>query len=281
MLAEGVETLVMPRNGKTLYGLVPAKRGHREPEGTIQVIDPTEVRGVEERGDRGRSLRDAAATDAGLLYVSGGGGDWSEVSVVDTTKTDGIVTRYGGIWNRSRVRLAPGGERLFVSSQGVSPGILETLFIPARIEDKPTQYKAAVDANHPLGGDFVVSPDGKYLLCKNGTVLRVSAQRDEDLKPVTKLEPFLAALVDTDTASLLLLTAEGQLRHYSYTDFKLLAARIGWASSAIRRCWMARRGGCISPRRGADRRRLTERPRGKGFGDVFSYDVRAVLGKGK
>ena len=33
-----------------------------------------------------------------------------------------------------------------------------------------------------LGGEFTISPDGKYLVCKTGTVLRLSEERDEDMR---------------------------------------------------------------------------------------------------
>ncbi len=217
---------------------------------------------------------DGTATDAGLLYVSGAGSDWSEVSVVDTVRADGIVARYGGVWNRSLVRLSPAGDRLFLSTQGVSPGSLESLFLPGKLDDKPVQYKAPFDRNSPLGGGFVVSPDGQFLLCKTGTVLRLSTKREDDLKPIANVGSFLAAAVDAETRSILLLTADGTLTHLSAADFKLRGTyRLGIVPYQA----------ALDGKQGRlyvaafDPQTLADRPRGRGVGDLYVYDVRELL----
>jgi len=83
----------MPPKGKFLYALATKKRGSGAPEGTIQVIDPGKLEVLKNIGIEADPY-DGAATDAGLLFISGGGSEWSEVSVVDTVRADGIVARY-------------------------------------------------------------------------------------------------------------------------------------------------------------------------------------------
>jgi len=161
----------------------------------------------------------------------------------------------------------------------VSPGNLETLLLPAKVDDKPVQYKAPPDQNHPLGGGYVVSPDGQFLLCRTGTVLRLSTKRDEDLKPVANVGPFLAAAVDVETRSILLLTADGMLTHLSYPDFKLRGTyRLGTVAYQA----------ALDDKQGRlyvaafDPQTLADRPRGRGVGDVYVYNVRELLrGKAK
>ena len=270
-LADGTELLLMSAKGRVLYGL--SRKGGARPEGTIQVIDPLKqavLKNISFPGDP----HDAAAADDGLLYVTGGGRDWSEVTVVDTFNADGVVARFGGVWNHSFIRLAPSQDRLYVSSQGVTPATLDALLLPAKLDERPVQYKAPADAEHPVGGGFVVSPDGKFLLCKTGTVLRLSTDRAADLKPAAKVSPFLAAAIDAETKSILLLTADGWLRHYSAEDFKLRGSyRLGTVGYQMAldgkegRLYVA----------GLDPQALAERPRGGNVGGVYVYDVAEVL----
>ena len=76
---------------------------------------------------------DVAVSDAGLAFVSGGDGDWTDVSVVDAAK-EAIVARWGGVWNRSFLRLSADQKRLYVSSQGVKPGTLDALPLPDKLD---------------------------------------------------------------------------------------------------------------------------------------------------
>jgi hypothetical protein len=277
-LAEGVETVVIPPKGKFLYALAAKMRGPGAAEGTIQVIDPGKLEVLKNIVVEADPY-DGAATDAGLVFISGGGSEWSEVSVVDTVRADGIVARYGGVWNRSLLRLSAAQDRLFLSTQGVSPGSLETLLIPSKIDDKPVQYKAPADGKHPLGGGFVVSPDGQFLLCKTGTVLRLSTKRDDDLKPVANVGPFLTAVLDGETRSVLLLTADGTLTHLSTPDFQV-RGRYRLGAVAYQATLDGKQGRLYVA--AVDPQTLADRPRGRGVGDVYVYDVREMLrGKAK
>src|SRR5439155_24917205 len=124
--------------------------------------------------------------------------------------------------NHSRLQLSGAGKRVYVSSQGVTPGTLEALVLPEKPDDKPVTYRADVPRRNPLGGEFQVTPDGRFLLCRTGTVLRSSADRAEDLKFHAAVEPFAAAAVDARAGACLVLTRDGELKVYSYPDFRPL-----------------------------------------------------------
>jgi hypothetical protein len=164
---------------------------------------------------------------------------------------------------------------LFVASQGVTPGTLDSLLLPANPEEKPTTTRATAREERPLGGDFVVSPDGKFLLHKNGTVVRLSANRDEDLTPVATVVPFLAATVAPEQGAAFVLTADGTLKTYSYPEFKprgeFKLGVVGYQAvvdGPDGRLYVA----AFNPQA------LGERGRGRGFGDLHVYDVKALLG---
>ena len=201
-LADGTDVLTRTPDGKTLIATAPVKDGCK-----IQIIDPKTLE-LRKSFWVDVAAYDVAANDAGLLFLSGGKGEWSDIAVVDVAK-EAVVTRWGGVWNRSFVQLSADQKRLYYSSQGVSPGTLDALVIPAKFDDKPATYRAAFPGRQPLGGEFQMTPDGRYLLCKTGTILRLSANRDDDLKFHTSLEPFLAATVDADTRAAFVLTRDG------------------------------------------------------------------------
>lgn len=267
-LAAGADTLALSPNGKALYAtaVVPGEKA----SGRVQVIDPTTLE-VRNSFTVDAVPYDVTALDSGVLLVSGGTGDWTDVSVIDANK-GAVVGRWGSVWTRSFLRLAPDSKRLYVSSQGVSPGTLDALVIPAKTDDKPVTYRAAPPGRQPLGGEFLLTPDGRFLLCKNGTVLRLSSRPDNDLRYHTSLEPFTAAAVDADAHRLFVLTRDGTLDCYGYPDFRLQSSqRLGLVTTHLvcdgKRLYIG----------GFDPRAVGERPRARGFGDVFVYEVNDVM----
>ncbi len=277
-LAEGTELLVRSPDGKGLYAIASVHRhGKRPLEGKVQVIDPGTLE-LRKTLTVESDPYDAAASDAGHLYLSGGTGDWTDVTVLDVANSK-VTARWGGIWNKSFLRLSPAQDRLLISSQGVSPGTLDTMLLPTNVDDKPVQYRGQAREDRPFGGDFVVSPDGKFLLHKNGTVVRLAPERDDDLAPVAMVAPFLAAVVAPEPGAAFVLTADGALKQYSYPEFKPRGEyRLG--TVGYQAALDAKEGklyvAAFNPQV------LIERGRPRGAGDLHVYDVKALLGdKGK
>jgi WD40 repeat protein len=263
-LADGTEVLARTPDGKTLIATAPAKDGC-----TIQIIDPKTLE-MRKSFWVDVAAYDVAANDAGLVFLSGGKGEWTDIAVVDTAK-EAVVTRWGGVWNRSFIQLSADQKRVYYSSQGVSPGTLDALMIPAKLDDKPATYRAAFPGKQPLGGEFQVTPDGRYLLCKTGTILKLSATREDDLKFHTALEPFVAAAVDAEARAAFVLTRDGTLDQYSYPEFRLKTShRLG--VTAFQAVSDGKQGKLFVA--GFDPRTVADRPRAKGFGEIYVYDVK-------
>jgi hypothetical protein len=269
VLAPGTDTLFLTRDGKMLYATTPGSG--RAPDGSLQVIDPLKMTRVKTIAVA--TPYDLAATDSGLVFLSGGSGDWTAITAMDV-KSEAIVARWGGVWTRSILRLSPDQDRLYFATQGVTPGQIEALVIPRPLDQKSVQYKSPAAPEHALGGDFLIAPDGKHLLCKTGTMLRLSSNKDEDLKHAVTLEPFLAAAVAPELGIAVLTTKDSALKVYSYPEFKL---QVVYRLSGV--AYQA----AIDAKQGRlyvavfDPRSLTERPRGRGHGEVHAYELKELL----
>jgi WD40 repeat protein len=280
-LDDETEVLVLSPDGKRLYtlGSIPGRpllaNTPLDPDvkdSQVQVIDAAKMEVRAPLRLSGPSF-DLAARDGGTVFVSLGNGQWTEILGLDVVKRS-APTSWGGVWRNSFLKLSPDQKRLYVSTQGVMPGQIDAFVIPEKLDDKPVQYTSPEKGKHPLGGEFLLSPDGKFLLCKTGTVLRLSAEREEDLKYAATVELFLAAAVDPERRATLLLTQDGSLKHYSYPDFKVRGTyRLGGlAYQAAYDGKQARLYVAV-----VDPKLLAERPRARGFGDIHVYDLKAVL----
>jgi WD40 repeat protein len=264
-LADGTDALSLSRDGRLLVATAPAGAGQAATR--VQVIDPSRV-DLRKSFAIEASAYDVAAADTGLIFISGRGGDWTDITAVDVAK-EAVVARWGGVWARSFLQLVPDQRRVYYSSQGVSPGTLDALVLPRKFDDgKPVTYPSPAHGKHPLGGEFLLSPDGQFLLCKTGTVLRVSAVQEEDLRFHADVGPFLAAAVSPEARAGFVLTGDGLLKRYSYPDFKPRATyRLGLTPyQAV----------CDGPGgrlyvAGFDPRRVAQRPRARGHGDIHIY----------
>jgi hypothetical protein len=271
VLKKDFDTLVLSRDGRTL---VATNEG--QGESWVQVIDAGRFEVRRSFAVPGK-VYDAALRDDGMAFLSGSAEEWSDILAVDTNNGK-VLGHWGGVWSRSILRLAPDQRRLYFSSQGVSPGTLDALVLPARIsEERPPGYRAPNHDKQSLGGDFAISPDGRFLLCRNGTILRLSAERDEDLKAHAKIAPFLAVAIDPEGRSAWVVGRDGVLGHYAYPEFRLLGRhRLGLAAYDVAvdgkegRLYVA----------GFDPRSMADRPRGRGQGDIQVYGLKELLPAG-
>ncbi len=266
-LADGTDSLVLAPDGTTLYAVGTADKRAR-----VQVIDAAKMELTKTFGVDAFPY-DVAAGNDGRLFLTGAGDGWTEIAVVDANKQS-VAARWGGVWGRSFVKLTPDATRLYYSSQGVSPGKVEGLAIPKKLDERPAAFASPEVGKHPLGGDLVISPDGKFLLCKTGTVLRLSANRDDDLEHAATVEPFVAAAVAPELSAVFALSEDGMLRVYSYPDFRPAGTyRLGGVGYALACDGKAGRLYVAA----VDPKALSERPRGRGTGEVQVYGVKDVL----
>jgi WD40 repeat protein/mono/diheme cytochrome c family protein len=274
-LGEGVDALAISPDGKTLAAIAPVEGANRGPTACqVQIIDPVKM---ELRKDFSvpAAPYDVAVSDGGLVFISGGDGEWTDVAVVDAAR-EAIVARWGGVWNKSFVQLPADQKRLYVSSQGVTPGTLDAFPIPGKFDDKAAAYRAPAPGKYAIGGAFQTTPDGRFLLCKTGVALKASETRDEDMQLAAWLGPFTAAAVDADAHSAFVLTRDGTLRHYAYPEFKLLATYdLGIAPTQA--ALDGKQGKLYVA--GFDPKTAADHPRARGFGDVFVYSLQDMLTK--
>jgi WD40 repeat protein/mono/diheme cytochrome c family protein len=268
-LADGTDALTMTPDGKMLVATVRDGKSSK-----VQIIDPAKME-VRKSFAIDAAAYDLAAADSGLLFVSGGSGEWTDVSVIDVTK-ETVVTHWGGVWTRSFLQLSTDQKRVYYSSQGVTPGTLDVVVLPKQFDDKPVTYRAPAPGRQPLGGEFQLTPDGRFLLCKSGTVLRLSANRDDDLQFHAALEPFVTAAVDPEARTAFLMTRDGTLEQYTYPEFKLRTSH-RLAIVPYQAVYDGKRGKLYVA--GFDPRAVADRPRARGFGDLFIYDMKDLAAK--
>jgi WD40 repeat protein/mono/diheme cytochrome c family protein len=272
-LAEGTDALVLSHDGKMLTATAPVHDDGKT-ACRVQVIDPAKWE-VSKSFMAAAVPYDVAVSDAGLAYVSGGDGDWTDVAVIDPAK-EAVVARWGGVWTRSFLQLSADQKRLYVSSQGVTPGTLDALPLPEKLDDKPVLNHAPDPRPYSLGGDFQATLDGQFLLCKTGAVLRSSSERDADLTVAAYVGPFAAAAVDADAGVAFTLTRDGILKQFSYPEWKPKATyRLDVIPT---RMVLDAKAGKLYVA-GFDPRAAADNPRARGFGDVFVYELREVVNR--
>jgi DNA-binding beta-propeller fold protein YncE len=262
---EGTEVLSLSPDGERVAALVPSVDGTKC---CVQVFDATLK--LLKSHDLPMVGYDLVGTEQ-HLYVSGGSGDWTDVAVVDPDSGK-VLARWGGVWRRSLLRLSPDQKRVYVSSQDVAPGTLDFFVIPGSVKDRAAITRTLSPGRQPLGGPFFVSPDGRYVLCTSGTVLRDDG--DGALRFHHALESFVSVAFLSDKQLVLVLSREGTLDAYRYPDFAPVASHpLGIVGSGM---------ACSSKESkliltGIDPTTLADRPRARGTADVFVVDLGSVI----
>jgi hypothetical protein len=107
-------------------------------------------------------------------------------------------------------------------------------------------------------------------------VLRLSANRDDDLQFHAALEPFVTAAIDPEARTAFLLTRDGTLEQYSYPEFKLKTThRLDIVP--YQAVYDGKRDKLYVA--GFDPRSVADRPRARGFGDLFVYELKDLAAK--
>jgi len=271
-VADGTNLLCLSPDGKGLFALAPV-HSHRGTNlvrfpslaALVQVLDPNTLE-VRRSFTIAADPHDAVALDNGLLYVAGGSGTWTDLTVVDPS-VGRIVASWGPIPSRSFLGMDLGRRLLFAGSSSFHAAAL-----PADKESPASLWAWNVRSSRPVGGSFTASPDGQFVLFKNGTVLRLKENREAEL--VAFLGPFQAAVIDAESKVVLTLTRNGLLKQFSYTDFKL---------RTVHRLEVTAYQAVFDPKTGKlfaavfDPNAALDRPLTQGLGDIYAYDVREVL----
>lgn len=221
-LPDGTTCMAMNSKGDTLYvawRLEPGDSYDKQGKGNVAPIPISSFKlgmPVEFPGDP----IDLDVTTSGLAFVSIVE-QWDGLLVVDMAKktSDKIRLAYGG----SLVHTHPDQTRLYFGSTGLSPGdyhCLPTARDMASPEPFPS-YDSKYHGDYPLGGDFVITPDGTTLLGCYGTALRLSkGGRESDLLFMGKTDPWISAAVAPGCASAALATKDGFIKLVSLRSFE-------------------------------------------------------------
>jgi WD40 repeat protein len=258
------EIFMLTHDGKSLWTF------ERDRETKLIELDPVALT-VRKRLSVPAYSYDLAASDNGYLFLSGEGGGWTEITVVDAKK-ESAVGHWGGMWTRSLVQLSPDGTRLLVATQGVNPGKIESYPIPVKLDEKPNPNAAQGTPDSPLGGPFTIAPDGQFLISRSGVTLKLSSNRSEDLQPGPKLPSHMAVAVDPARGILFLLATDGvTLKQFAYPEMKWQKS---WTLETIGhemafdsksgRLYLA----VIDPQS------LRDRPRARGHGDIHVFEMK-------
>jgi S1-C subfamily serine protease len=221
---ETAVAMAMTPDGKTLYvgGRAPsivvmdAREAEGRVAGTLQVISTTTFTTTANLEVKA-AIVDLVAADRGLV-VATCQAQWNGLVVIDVARKseDFVHLVYGG----GSIRLSRDQRRVYVGDFGLSPADFRCVSLRKEQGKYPT-YDSIYHGDHPLGGPFDISPDGKYLIGAYGSILRLGKTKDADLRFVMKIDPFHASALAPGSSTLFTLTADGFLKSYSIGGFEL------------------------------------------------------------
>lgn len=163
---------------------------------------------------------DLDVSASGIAYVSTVAGS---VLVVDTAKKSSEKNQMSHDY--LRLQLHPDGSRLYGGS-GSSGGAFVCMTTTRELQGKYPPYPSYFwpgAGSFTEGGDFLISPDGRYLIGARGTVVRLSkGGRETDLQPVAKVDPWCSASASMFSPTFVLATREGFLKFVNIGSFELV-----------------------------------------------------------
>jgi hypothetical protein len=223
-------SMCLTPNGQTLYV------GGREPNlqkpgGHIQVISAGGLKTTSTFAVP-FAVHQIAATNAGTV-VATGFGQWTGVTLIDPSKKS-VSATIPNIYGGSTVRLHPDRLRVYTGEVGISPS--NHLCVSLRKDAKGVyeNYRSPYHGDHPLGGTFEISPDGRFLVGQFGSVLRLGRTREADMQFVTKIDPGISIAMAKGSNTFIVANPEGFLKVYDLQTFDLKkSVRIGKLLSKV------------------------------------------------
>jgi WD40 repeat protein len=169
-----------------------------------------------------------AGDDSGLVFVSPLRGSASVLAV--SIPEGRVVGGSSRSYDASYLHLFPDQNRLYFGTVGVSPGSFSCVLKAMTSRGDLESYQSRHHSDHPLGYEFAISPDGRFLFARNGPVLRLSGAEESDLAYVDSLPPFRSVAFSPDYAVFFASFADGTVAAYSMDDFSkpLRSYHIGW-----------------------------------------------------
>ena len=244
--------LALSDDGKTLYAAGNA---------AIHLIDPITF---DVRGSHVLSLNPSSITvaTAGKVFLSGAGEAFTSIALVDDAGPKYVAPIRGNC----HLQWLP-GKLLAYPNSNVKEIDLFKLPLDPNKQGGPERMTSP--DTHPVSGPPQHSLDGKFLIWRTGTVLSVA-----DLKPAAKIDSFLSLAVDVEANAAYALNDKGWLKQYSYPDWKEVKK---WKLpiTAYQIAVDAKGGKMFLSV--VDPDAIQNRPRAKGFGDVWVIEMKELL----
>jgi hypothetical protein len=163
-LLEATEDISLAPDGKMLYAAGRPAPG----KGAVQVIDTADLKVSKEVPLPGAPYGVAAA-EGERVYVALMG-QWTDAVALDVR--EGVVAvRWGGLYGRCLVQLAPDHKRLYVAITDLSPPTLQAWKLPEKPGEKPQK---AAEVRGGATPQFLITPDGRFLLNREGKSFRLA-----------------------------------------------------------------------------------------------------------
>ncbi|WP_066960908.1 PKD domain-containing protein [Microbulbifer sp. Q7] len=161
---------------------------------------------------------DLIATDDGLMAISSGSGQWTEIHLYDTATGSKLGST--GIRHRSRLALHPSQNAVFAADTDLSPSDIEKFSISSAgiVSEGDSPYHG----DHRMAGNVWATPDSQHVVTRGGDVFLAS-----DLTYVLSMTSAGAGVeqvaFDPATGSLHAIGMDGILYEYDYlSSFELL-----------------------------------------------------------
>jgi hypothetical protein len=178
-LAENTDCLCLSPDGKRLYagahvGLRSATKA-RPHKGSIQVIDAVAMK-LDKTLDLPIDPFALDATNAGLVFASGGSGTRTEIAVLDITKAEPVIALWKGVTVGCWIRLSVDQKHLYLSNWRARPAVLTALPLPEQFAGSELPSGATCTAP-PIStrGAMTLTPDGRFMVCESGVIIQLRA----------------------------------------------------------------------------------------------------------
>lgn len=164
-LAETIRALCLTADGKTLYAAG---------NSSVLVLDPATLqlrRSVEVKVD----VRTLTAANDSCVYL-GEQGQWTRLTCLDLSAEEPALHQWPArLHGRIYLKLAADQHRLYVGSSSVITEQIDSLLVRGHAWKTPLVLAIAVSGTEGIvRGEFFLTPDGRYLVNRWGTVFRLA-----------------------------------------------------------------------------------------------------------
>ncbi len=244
--------LTISDDGKTIYAAGGSNGG------SLHLIDPVKF---ELLGSYGVSLNPFAISvgTGGKVFLTGAGDGFTSIALFEEPVVKYIVPIKGN-W---QMQWLPGK---LVTYPNAGAKEFEVFKLPIEPAKSGAPERVTIADSTPFNGPSQATSDYKFLIARTGTIFNAS-----DLKPAAKIDPFLSLAVDVEAKAAYALNDKGWLKQYSYPDWKeqkkwklpITAYQIAVDAKGGRMYLSV-----------VDPDSIRNRPRAKGFGDVWVVELK-------